>query len=63
MMKAAPIKIMKVNRAFSRIPRMFKPATPQMIPSTRIILTGSESWKKDVMLAMALTEEMQAVRI
>ena len=63
MMKAAPMKIMKVNRAFSRIPRIFKPATAQMIPKTRAIFMGSDKPKKEVALATTLTAEMQAVRI
>ena len=63
MTKAAAIKIRKVNRAFSRIPKIFKPATAQMMPSTATIKAGLESGKKEVALDTALTAEMQAVRI
>ncbi len=54
---------MKVNRAFSRMPRIFKPATAQMMTSTATIIAGSETGKKEVALDTALTAEMQAVRI
>ena len=62
--KAAAIKIMKVNRAFSRIPRIFKPATAQIMARTGhhhqwVRISG----KKEVALDTALTAEMQAVRM
>ncbi len=63
MMKAAAIKIRKVNRAFSRIPRMFKPATAQMMASTEINVVERGEGKKEVALDTALTAEMQAVRM
>ena len=40
------MKIMKVKRAFSRIPRMFNPAMAQMIPRTRAIFMGSDKPEK-----------------
>ena len=40
------MKIMKVNRAFSLIPRIFKPATAQMIPRTRAMFMGSGKLEK-----------------
>ena len=57
------MKIRKVKRAFSRMPRMFKPAMAQMIASTVTTITGPEMGKKEVALATALTAEMQAVRM
>ncbi len=63
MTKAAAMKIRKVKRAFSRMPRMFKPATAQMIASTVTTKTVPEMGKKEVALDTALTAEMQAVRM
>ena len=63
MMKAAATKIRKVNRAFSRIPMMFKPATAQMMAIMEINVVSGERVKKEVVLATALTAEMQAVRM
>ncbi len=61
--KAAATKIRKVNRAFSRIPKIFRPATLQMMNSTATIKAGLETGKKEAALDTALTAEMQAVRI
>ena len=63
MMTAAATKIRKVNRAFSRIPKIFRPATPQMMASTVTIKAVWDRGKKEAALDTALTAEMQAVRI
>jgi hypothetical protein len=57
---------MNVNRAFSRMPKMFRPAIAQMISSTRDIIRGCDwdkNGKKETAFNMALTAERQAVRM
>ncbi len=63
MIKAAPIKIINVKRAFSLIPNIFRPATAQIMVKTRTIEVKGARGKKEVALFTALTAEIQAVRM
>ena len=66
MTKAANMKMANVKRTFSRMPRMFSPATNQMDAKTSVITRCGESeraGKKEDAFSTALTAEMQAVRM
>ena len=52
-----------VTRAFSRMPTMLRPATPQMIPMIRTRSAPGPIATNAVPLITALTDEMQAVRM
>ena len=52
-----------VTRAFSRMPRMFNPATPQMIARMSAYSMPADSGRNAVPLITALTVEMHAVRM
>ena len=60
---AAATKMKKVTRAFSRIPRMLRKATPQMIARMSAYSVPADSGRNAVPLMTALTVEMQAVRM
>ena len=61
--KAAATKMPKVTRAFSRIPRMLRPATAQMTARTTVRSVSAPRGRNAVPLITALTVEMQAVRM
>jgi hypothetical protein len=63
MTTAATTKMPNVTRAFSRMPRMFSPATPQITPRIRTCPPFAPAARKAVPLMTALTAEMQAVRM
>ncbi len=60
---AATMKIPKVTRAFSRMPRMLSPATAQMIARMSPCWVAGPRGRNAVPLITALTVEMQAVRM
>ena len=61
--RLATRKIPKVTRAFSRMPRMLRPAIPQMTPRMSPYSAMCPSGRKAVPLITALTVEMHAVRM
>ena len=61
--RAAKMKMAKVTRAFSLMPRILSPATTQMVSKTRMMIMWWGRWKNEVALRTALTAEMQAVRM
>src|SRR5438552_11929461 len=60
---AATMKMPKVTRAFSRMPRMLSPATAQMMARMTPWYSAGPSGRNAVPLITALTVEMQAVRM
>jgi len=60
---AVAMKMPKVTRAFSRMPRMFSPATAQIAPRMSAYCTADPIGRNAVPLYTALTVEMQAVRM
>jgi hypothetical protein len=60
---AVAMKMPKITRAFSRMPRMLRTATPQMMPRTRTRCVPLPMGTKAVPLITALTVERQAVRM
>ena len=62
-MKAATIKMEKINLALSLIPKMLSPATAQMITKTKVIIADCDKGKKEEALRTALTADIQAVRV
>src|SRR5262245_38608990 len=59
----ATMKMPKVTRAFSRMPRMLRPATPQMTARMTACDVPGPRAMNAVPFTTALTVEMQAVRM
>jgi len=61
--KAATMKMPNVTRAFSRMPRMLRPAIAQMTPRMSPYWVTGPTVRNAVPLITALTVEMHAVRM